>query len=136
MLFHPSQKVSHVFPILSFQQEFDFKRYGTSVLFRTTNDEVIISVTFRAVKFYVHFTIFMSTVLILTEYWRLPISRKMTGSFRITVWDPPLIFSQIVSFQCIMYVSLGLWICVLLHLIGGHPISIDYIFKYQVMPWI
>nr|CAH0104139.1 unnamed protein product [Daphnia galeata] len=55
----------------------------------------------------------------------------MSGSFRIAVWDPPLIISQIVAVQCIMYVSLGLWIIVLLNFIAGHPVSIDYIFKYQ-----
>ncbi len=37
------------------------------------------------------------------------------------------------AIQSIMYVSLGLWIIVLLHMIGGHPISIDYIFRYQVI---
>nr|CAG4637414.1 EOG090X0FH3 [Ceriodaphnia reticulata]SVE73245.1 EOG090X0FH3 [Ceriodaphnia reticulata] len=57
----------------------------------------------------------------------------MSGSFRITVWDPPLIISQIVAVQCIMYVSLGLWIILLLNVIAGHPVSIDYIFKYQVI---
>nr|CAG4647467.1 EOG090X0FH3 [Megafenestra aurita]SVE92705.1 EOG090X0FH3 [Megafenestra aurita] len=56
----------------------------------------------------------------------------MSGSFRIAVWDPPLIISQIVAVQCIMYVSLGLWIILLLNVIAGHPVSIDYIFKYQV----
>nr|SVE76075.1 EOG090X0FH3 [Daphnia hispanica] len=56
----------------------------------------------------------------------------MSGSFRIAVWDPPLIMSQIVAVQCIMYVSLGLWIIVLLNVLAGHPVSIDYIFKYQV----
>nr|CAG4649749.1 EOG090X0FH3 [Scapholeberis mucronata]SVE93934.1 EOG090X0FH3 [Scapholeberis mucronata] len=56
----------------------------------------------------------------------------MSGSFRVTVWDPPLIISQIVAVQCIMYVSLGLWIILLLNVVGGHPVSIDYIFKYQV----
>nr|SVE73873.1 EOG090X0FH3 [Daphnia atkinsoni] len=58
---------------------------------------------------------------------------KMSGSFRIAVWDPPLILSQIVAVQCIMYVSLGLWIIVLLNVLAGHPVSIDYIFKYQVL---
>ena len=57
----------------------------------------------------------------------------MSGTFRITVWDPPLIISQIVAVQCIMYVSLGLWIILLLNVIAGHPVSIDYIFKYQVL---
>nr|SVE74873.1 EOG090X0FH3 [Daphnia carinata] len=56
----------------------------------------------------------------------------MSGSFRIAIWDPPLIISQIVAVQCIMYVSLGLWIIVLLNVLTGHPVSIDYIFKYQV----
>ncbi|XP_046650437.1 protein SYS1 homolog [Daphnia pulicaria] len=55
----------------------------------------------------------------------------MSGSFRIAVWDPPLILSQIIAVQCIMYVSLGLWIIVLLNFLAGHPVSIDYIFKYQ-----
>ncbi|XP_057370732.1 protein SYS1 homolog [Daphnia carinata] len=55
----------------------------------------------------------------------------MSGSFRIAIWDPPLIISQIVAVQCIMYVSLGLWIILLLNVIAGHPVSIDYIFKYQ-----
>nr|CAG4640432.1 EOG090X0FH3 [Daphnia pulex]SVE85184.1 EOG090X0FH3 [Daphnia pulex] len=41
-----------------------------------------------------------------------------------------LIISYI-PMQCIMYVSLGLWIIVLLNFIAGHPVSIDYIFKYQ-----
>nr|CAG4635115.1 EOG090X0FH3 [Alona affinis] len=55
----------------------------------------------------------------------------MSGSFRISVWDPALILSQIVALQSIMYVSLGLFVVVLLHMIAGHPISIDYIFKHQ-----
>jgi len=59
-------------------------------------------------------------------------NRKMSNSFRVTVWDPPLIISQIVAVQCIMYISLGLWIILLLHFMGGHPVSIDYIFRYQV----
>nr|SVE82220.1 EOG090X0FH3 [Daphnia magna] len=56
----------------------------------------------------------------------------MSGSFRLAIWDPPLIISQIVAVQCIMYVSLGLWIIILLNVLAGHPVSIDYIFKYQV----
>lgn len=55
----------------------------------------------------------------------------MSGSFRLAIWDPPLIISQIVAVQCIMYVSLGLWIIILLNVLAGHPVSIDYIFKYQ-----
>nr|CAG4638787.1 EOG090X0FH3 [Cyclestheria hislopi] len=55
----------------------------------------------------------------------------MNGSFRITVWDPPLIISQILTMQCVMYISLGLWIVLLLHILAGQPISIEYIFKYQ-----
>ena len=56
----------------------------------------------------------------------------MSGSFRISVWDPPLIISQIIAVQCFMYVSLGLWTILFLHLIAGQPLSVDYIFRYQV----
>nr|CAG4646632.1 EOG090X0FH3 [Macrothrix elegans] len=56
----------------------------------------------------------------------------MSGSFRVAVWDPPLIVSQIVAVQCIMYISLGLWVVLLLHLLAGHPISVDYVFRYQI----
>lgn len=56
----------------------------------------------------------------------------MSGSFRVSVWDPSLIISQIIAVQCFMYVSLGLWILLFVHIIAGQPLSIDYIFKYQV----
>lgn len=56
----------------------------------------------------------------------------MSGSFRVSVWDPPLIISQIIAVQCFMYVSLGLWTIVLVHMIAGQPLSTDYIFRYQV----
>jgi len=55
----------------------------------------------------------------------------MSGSFRVSVWDPSLIISQIIAVQCFMYVSLGLWILLFVHIIAGQPLSIDYIFKYQ-----
>nr|CAG4644368.1 EOG090X0FH3 [Lepidurus arcticus] len=54
----------------------------------------------------------------------------MNGSFRVSVWDPPLIISQIFALQTIMYVSLGLWVLIL-HMITGHPISLDALFRYQ-----
>merc|ERR1711911_443799 len=64
------------------------------------------------------------------------VSRLSTSSLRssisfTTMGVPPLIISQIVAVQCIMYISLGLWIILLLHFMGGHPVSIDYIFRYQ-----
>jgi len=55
----------------------------------------------------------------------------MSGSFRISVWDPPLIISQIIAVQCFMYVSLGLWTVFFVHMIAGQPLSVDYIFRYQ-----
>ena len=57
----------------------------------------------------------------------------MSGSFRISVWDPPLIISQIIAVQCFMYVSLGLWTVFFVHMIAGQPLSVDYIFRYQVI---
>nr|CAG4652233.1 EOG090X0FH3 [Triops cancriformis] len=54
----------------------------------------------------------------------------MNGSFRVTVWDPPLIISQICAMQAIMYVSLGTGVLVL-HMISGHPISLDALFRYE-----
>nr|CAG4645868.1 EOG090X0FH3 [Lynceus sp. MCZ IZ 141354] len=54
----------------------------------------------------------------------------MGGSFRTNVWDPVLIVSQIAALQCVMYLSLGFW-TVVLHLITGQHLSLDYFFKYQ-----
>ena len=55
----------------------------------------------------------------------------MAGQFRYTVWDPWMIISQIVTLQCIFYVSLGLWVFTF-DLCVGTPRSLDQIFKYQV----
>ena len=57
--------------------------------------------------------------------------RMAGGSFRYTVWDPFMIIAQIVTLQCIYYVSLGLWIFIFDFLFGT-PRSLDHIFKYQV----
>ncbi|RZB89848.1 SYS1 domain containing protein [Asbolus verrucosus] len=56
--------------------------------------------------------------------------KKLSGSFRYTQWDPWLIISQIVSVQCIMYVSLGL-ILALLGTLVGDTRSLDHIFEYH-----
>ncbi|KAJ3649293.1 hypothetical protein Zmor_021045 [Zophobas morio] len=56
--------------------------------------------------------------------------KKLTGTFRYTQWDPWLIISQIVSVQCILYVSLGL-ILALLGTLVGDTRSLDHIFEYH-----
>jgi len=54
----------------------------------------------------------------------------MAGQFRYTIWDPWMIISQIVTLQCIFYVTLGLWVF-LFDLLTGSPRSLDQLFKYQ-----
>jgi hypothetical protein len=54
----------------------------------------------------------------------------MAGQFRYTVWDPFMIISQILTLQCIFYVSLGLWLS-FFDLVAGNDKSLDQIFKYQ-----
>ncbi|KAJ8926020.1 hypothetical protein NQ315_009875 [Exocentrus adspersus] len=56
--------------------------------------------------------------------------KKLTGSFRYTQWDPWLIISQIISVQCILYVTLGL-IVFLLGLLAGDTLTLDHIFEYH-----
>lgn len=57
--------------------------------------------------------------------------KKLTGSFRYTQWDPWLIISQIISVQCILYLSLGIILTLLGSLIGN-PRTLDHIFEYHV----
>lgn len=54
----------------------------------------------------------------------------MGGHFRYSVWDPPLIITQIVTIQCFFYTSLGLWIF-LTNILSGTTLSLDEIFLYQ-----
>jgi len=54
----------------------------------------------------------------------------MAGQFRYTVWDPWMIISQILTLQCVFYVSLGLWLS-LFDLVSGNDKSLDQVFKYQ-----
>lgn len=57
--------------------------------------------------------------------------KKLTGSFRYTQWDPWLIISQIISVQCILYLTLGIILSLLGFLIGN-PRTLDHIFEYHV----
>jgi len=54
----------------------------------------------------------------------------MAGQFRYTVWDPWMIISQILTLQCVFYVSLGLWLSIF-DLASGNDKSLDQVFKYQ-----
>ncbi|KAJ8975207.1 hypothetical protein NQ317_000205 [Molorchus minor] len=56
--------------------------------------------------------------------------KKLTGSFRYTQWDPWLIISQIISIQCILYVTLGLTLALLGSIIGDTR-TLDHIFEYH-----
>lgn len=57
--------------------------------------------------------------------------KKFTGSFRYTQWDPWLIISQIISVQCLMYVTLGV-ILTILGMLAGDSRTLDHIFEYHV----
>lgn len=57
--------------------------------------------------------------------------KKLTGSFRYTQWDPWLIIAQIVSIQCIVYLSLGLLIT-LFGVIIDDTRTLDHVFEYHV----
>ncbi|GLV36454.1 Sys1 golgi trafficking protein [Carabus blaptoides fortunei] len=56
--------------------------------------------------------------------------KRLSGTFRNTQWDPSLITTQIISVQCIMYLSLGL-IVTLLGFISGDNRSLDHLFEYH-----
>jgi len=53
------------------------------------------------------------------------------GQFRYSVWDPPLIVSQILTIQGLFYTSLGILIYVS-DCLTGHSPSLGHIFSYQV----
>lgn len=57
--------------------------------------------------------------------------KKLTGSFRYTQWDPWLIIAQIVSVQCIVYLSLGL-LLTLFGIIIDDNRTLDHVFEYHV----
>ncbi|XP_044745494.1 protein SYS1 homolog [Coccinella septempunctata] len=56
--------------------------------------------------------------------------KKLTGSFRFTQWDPWLIISQIITIQCVLYFTLGLWLAVLGSMVGDTR-TLDHIFQYH-----
>lgn len=60
--------------------------------------------------------------------------KKLTGSFRYTQWDPWLIIAQIVSVQCIVYLSLGL-LLTLFGVVIDDTRTLDHVFEYHVRPW-
>lgn len=57
--------------------------------------------------------------------------KKLTGSFRYTQWDPWLIVAQIISVQCIVYLSLGL-LLTLFGVIIDDTRTLDHVFEYHV----
>ncbi|XP_015789010.1 protein SYS1 homolog [Tetranychus urticae] len=56
----------------------------------------------------------------------------MTGKFRLTVWDPILITSQILTIQALFYTSLAILIYVVDCIYVESP-SLTHIFTYQIM---
>lgn len=58
--------------------------------------------------------------------------KKYSGQFRITIWDPILIVSQIVALQAVFYLSLG-GILFLMDVLLDSSRSLDHLFKYQVV---
>ncbi|KAK6616858.1 hypothetical protein RUM43_014999 [Polyplax serrata] len=56
--------------------------------------------------------------------------KKYSGQFRITIWDPILIVSQIVALQAVFYLSLG-GILFLMDVLLDSSRSLDHLFKYQ-----
>ncbi|XP_012262594.2 protein SYS1 homolog [Athalia rosae] len=55
---------------------------------------------------------------------------NISGQFRKTTWDPILIIAQIVAVQSTMYVCLGIWISIVVSLLGSTK-SLDYAFQYS-----
>jgi len=55
----------------------------------------------------------------------------MSGAFRSSVWDPPLIVSQILCMQASYYVFLGTWI-ITLDLILHSDLSLGQIYNFDV----
>merc|ERR1711976_417012 len=69
-----------------------------------------------------------------TGYIPLEASQEpdMAGQFRSSVWDPVLIISQILTIQCVFYISLGTWISIMDY-IGGTYRSLDQFFSFEVL---
>ncbi|XP_002121739.2 LOW QUALITY PROTEIN: protein SYS1 homolog [Ciona intestinalis] len=55
----------------------------------------------------------------------------MQGKFRSSVWDPPLIVSQMITMQCIYYTTLGLVSALVMLVIHNQP-SLHYVFDTDV----
>lgn len=52
---------------------------------------------------------------------------NMTGKFRSNVWDPTLIIAQIITMQCLYYITLGLTSALLLKFLDQKP-ALEYLF--------
>lgn len=56
----------------------------------------------------------------------------MKGKFRVTVWDPILLISQILTIQALFYTSLAIFVFIVDFLFADTP-SITHIFAYHVI---
>lgn len=54
-----------------------------------------------------------------------------TSHFRSSIWDPSLLIAQILAVQCAYYMSLGVWLVLLMYVVGRY-VSIALIFDYKV----
>jgi hypothetical protein len=54
----------------------------------------------------------------------------MAQGFRVFVWDPVLIISQIVALQGFYYLSWGFWVLIV-DLVCGYPTTLDQLFSYH-----
>jgi hypothetical protein len=55
----------------------------------------------------------------------------MSGQFRVTVWDPALIVSQIVAVQSFFYVTFGV-LLIAGALLTGIDLTLYHVFSYKV----
>jgi len=56
----------------------------------------------------------------------------ISGHFRTSVWDPPLLVAQIIAVQCLFYVGAGAMLMIL-DVITGQSVSLDQLFAYDVL---
>lgn len=57
--------------------------------------------------------------------------KKLTGTFRTSVWDPYLLVAQIVAMQALLYASLGT-VMFAMDLFAEANHTLDHIFEYHV----
>lgn len=56
---------------------------------------------------------------------------KMKTGFRNTQWDPMLLCAQIIAMQSVLYVTLGLIVCIMDIFVGANH-TLDHLFQYHV----